>query len=118
MLSLDLAYRPGHCVVLNVMSARLVTWCLWRGYDYEPWSNGHSFLSPSSHQDLSLRGMVPTSRVNWLPPGVRMISVLQVPLSSHLWVWRGSSGIEVGADRGVAGWTCSKWIGSMPSLFC
>ena len=66
---------------------------LWRGYDYEPWSNGHSFLLPSSPPRPPTKGH---GRVNWLSPNVRMVWVLQVPLSLHVWSWRGSSGRQAG----------------------
>ena len=49
------------------VAERLVNWALGRGYDYERWSNGHSFLSPSSLQDLPAKGH---GRVNWLGPEV------------------------------------------------
>ncbi len=80
MVSLRISYGPGHCVVLNVCRTRanprmgyegrvsaatVVTGAFWRGYDYEPWSNGHSFLSPSSLQDLPLRGMA--GSIGWAP---------------------------------------------------
>ena len=60
MVGLDVTYPLGPCVVLNVcrirtnpemdmvggvsaatVAMRLVIWGSWRGYDYEPWSNGH-----------------------------------------------------------------------------
>ena len=136
MVSLAVAYALGHCVVLNVcriranpemgrgggvsaatVATRLVTWGLWRGYDYEPWSNGHSFsfsfsLSLLSPRRGPLRGM---ARSIGCPPTRRRL-VLQVPCSLSLWSWRGSSGIEVGVigigwGMGDGGWEMGDGTG-------
>ena len=34
---------------------RLVNWGSWRGYDYEPWSNGHPFLAPLRAPETSAK---------------------------------------------------------------
>ena len=39
-----------------MVAVRLVIWGSWRGYDYEPWSNGHPFLAPLRAPETSAKG--------------------------------------------------------------
>ncbi len=105
MGSLDGPYALGHWVIFNVCRIRAKPE-MGRGrrsfsnyggrkacdYDYEPWSNGHSFLPPSSAGALSLKGMARSIG----SPNKKMVLVLQLPRSFPLWSWRTSSGIDVG----------------------
>ena len=87
MIGLDVAYTLGPWVVLNVCTrranpemgmgggvsaatvvVRLMTWASWRGYDYEPWSNGHPFLAPSRAPETSAKRH---SSVNGPSPNVK-----------------------------------------------
>ena len=89
MVGLDVAHTLGPWVVLNVcrtranpemgmrggvsaatVAVRLVIWGSWRGYDYEPWSNGHPFLAPLRAPETSAKGHRCSSVVNGPSPNV------------------------------------------------